>query len=183
MLGGFNWLDILILVLVVVGIGKGFADGLLRQIIGLAALYMGTILGAQYYAVLSGFVNFLFFNAPSKFVNAFAFFIILIAVSALTNWLVSDVYKSTKLQLLPVVDQLGGAILGLVTPLIVLTLALPVVTFAAGEPWPYFDATRTVVIQTLQTSRLLPIFDYFKPLILNAVGPWLPAGLPSLFNL
>ncbi len=183
MLGGFNGLDIVIFALVIVGIGVGFAQGLLRQVISLAALYIGAILGAQYYSLVAGFVNFVFFAAPSKFVNALSFFIIVILTSALIDWLVRDVLQSTRLQLLPIVDQLGGAIMGLVRPIIILTLALPVITFAAGEPWPYLEQTRVLVLQTLHTSRFLPVFEHFKPLILSTVGPWLPAGLPALFNL
>ncbi|MBI3913032.1 MAG: CvpA family protein [Chloroflexi bacterium] len=183
MIGGFNGLDIFILALVVVGIAVGFAQGLLRQVIGLAALYVGAILGAQYYNVLGGFLRFVLSSAPSKFINAIAFFIIVFAVSAIINFLVRDAYQSTKLRIFPVVDQLGGAIVGLVSPLITLTLVLPVIIFAASEPWPFFDQTRYLVTTALQTSRLLPIFEYFKPVILDAVGPWLPAGLPALFNL
>ncbi|MBI3741732.1 MAG: CvpA family protein [Chloroflexi bacterium] len=183
MIAGFNWVDILIFALVVAGIGVGFSQGLLRQVIGLAGLYMGAILGAQYYSVVAGAVGFVFFSAPSRFVNAVAFFFILLVSSAIIEWLVQDVLQTTKLQLLPVLDQLGGAILGLVRPIIILTLALPVIQFATSEPWPFIEQTRFLVTSGLQTSRLLIVFEYFKPFILSAVGPWLPAGLPSLFNL
>ena len=41
------WLDVVILFLLVLGLGIGYAQGLVRQAIGLAALYIGAILGAQ----------------------------------------------------------------------------------------------------------------------------------------
>ncbi len=183
MIGGFNGLDIFIFALVIVGIGVGLAQGLLRQVIGLAALYIGAILGAQYYSVLSGFLRFILLSAPSKFLNALSFFIILIAVYTLINLLANDAYQSTKLKIFPGVDQLGGALVGLVAPIITLTLALPVLTFATSESWPFFDQTRFIVIEMLETSRFLSVLEYFKPIILSAIGPWLPAGLPALFNL
>ena len=182
MFGGFNGLDIFIFVIVIVGIAVGFTQGLLRQVIGLAALYIGAILGAQYYSVLSGFLHFIFSSVPLKFMNAISFFIIVGASALVVDLLARDAYQSTKLQLLPIVDHLGGAILGLVTPLITITIVIPVLTFATGESWPLLEQTRFITIGALQTSRLLPLFDHFKPLILNAVSPWLPAGLPSVFN-
>lgn len=182
-LGGFNWLDILIFLLLILGLGIGYAQGLLRQMIGLAALYIGTILGAQYFFVVSGWMRALFTTAPSRFINALAFLIILGVVTTLINWLAYDAYHSMKLRLLPLVDHLGGSLLGLITAVTIISLALPLMTFATGEPWPWAEPTRLLIIAGLQTSRLLPIFDSLKLTLLNVLAPWLPSGLPSIFNL
>ncbi|MBI4787274.1 MAG: CvpA family protein [Chloroflexi bacterium] len=182
-LGGFNWLDVLVLFALIIGLGVGYAQGMLRQMIGLAALYVGAILGAQYYTVIAGAIRFVFNNAPSRFVNALGFFAILLIVTSLINWLAFDAYRSTNLKLFPIIDHLGGSILGLITTVIVISLFLPIVTFGAAEPWPWAEQTRLLIVAGIQTSRLLPIFDLFKPGLLNALGPWLPGGLPSIFNL
>ena len=184
LLGGFNWLDLVILLLLIVSLGIGYVQGLLRQIIGLAALYIATILGTQYHTILSGWIRFIIFQpSPSKFLNALSFFIIVFVVWSVISWLVYDVYRSAKLRLFPLIDQLGGSIIGLVTAVCAITMILPVIAFAVSEPWPWSEAARFSVAAGLQTSRLVSVFDSFKYLLLNAIGPWLPAGLPSIFNL
>lgn len=183
LLGGLNWLDLFILITLIVGFGVGYVEGLLRQVIGLGALYVGAIIGAQYFTVVAGWIRVIFSQAPSKFVNALAFFIILGVVTSVINWLFFDAYRSTRLRLFPLIDHLGGIVLGLVTTAITIGLALPVITFAVGEPWPLAEPTRFLVIEGLQTSRLLPVFDLLKPSLLDALGPWLPGGLPSIFHL
>ena len=184
LIAGFNWLDLLIFFLIIMSMAVGYAQGLLRQVIGLAALYIGAILGAQYYTVISDAIRHLAFQAgTSRFLNAFSFFVILIFVSAVINWLAHDAYHSTKLQLFPLVDQLGGALLGLVTMAVLISLALPVINFATSEPWAWSETARQLIATGFQTSHFLPFFDEFKPLLLGALRPWLPAGLPSLFDL
>ncbi len=184
LIGGFNWLDFLIFFLIILSMAVGFAQGLLRQVIGLAALYIGTILGAQYYIVISDFIRMLSFQTSSnRFLNAFSFFVILIFVTSVISWLAYDAYRSTKIQLMPLVDQLGGTLLGLVTMTIFVSIALPVIGFATSETWPWSETARQFVITGFKTSLLLPVFSAFKPLLLSALLPWLPSGLPSLLNL
>ncbi|MDE3091233.1 MAG: CvpA family protein, partial [Chloroflexota bacterium] len=180
-----NWLDFLIFFLIIAGMAIGYAQGLLRQVIGLAALYIGAVLGAQYFSVIGDWIRMFSFQSASssRFLNAFSFFVILILVSSIINWLAYDAYRSTKLRIFPLVDQLGGTVVGLATAMIALSLVLPVLAFATNEPWPWSESTRLFVIGGLQSSRLIVIFDEFKPLLLNALAPWLPAGLPALFSL
>jgi uncharacterized membrane protein required for colicin V production len=182
LIAGFNWLDFLIFFLIIASMAVGFATGLLRQVISLAALYIASILGAQYYTVVSGWISRFSLQSGNRFQDAFAFLVIVIVVSSIINWLAFDAYRSTRIRLVPLVDQLGGAILGLVTMVITISLVLPVIAFATGEPWPWSEPTRQLVMTGMQTSRVLPIFEQLKPLLLSALRPWLPAGLPSIFN-
>jgi uncharacterized membrane protein required for colicin V production len=182
-LGGFSWLDALILSLLIAGLVVGYAQGLLRQIVGLAALYVGAILGAQYYGLIAGAIRYVFANAPVHFVNALAFFIIVLGVTTLIEWLVFDAYRMTKLQFMPAVDHIGGSLLCLTTTVVAVSMCLPVIAFAVGESWPFGEPTRFLLMTGMQTSRLVPIFDFLKPGLLNALGPWLPGGLPAIFNL
>lgn len=183
LLTGLNWLDALLFIAVLIGLGIGYAQGMLRQMIGLLALYIGAILGAQYYVVISALVRWAFPDAPSRFTNALGFFFILIAVTSIVNWLVMDTYRSTRLQLFPLLDHIGGSILGIITTVVMLSLLVPVLTFATVEPWPWAESVRFMVALGLDTSRLLPVFDLVKPGLMNAIGPWMPNGLPSIFNL
>jgi uncharacterized membrane protein required for colicin V production len=184
LVGGFNWLDFLIFLVVIGSMIIGYSQGLLRQVIALAALYISVILGAQYYPLVSDWIRGLTFQtSTNKFLNAFAFFVILIFVNSVINWLAYDAYRSTKLRLTPLIDQFGGTVLGLVIAVVGISIAVPVITFATSEPWPWSETARRLMIAGIQTSQVLPIFNEFKPLLLSALLPWLPTGLPSLLNL
>jgi len=180
---GLNWIDVILLLLIVTSLAIGFAQGMFRQMIGLAALYIAMILAAQYYIPVSNFIRAVIFQPTSRFLNAIAFFIIVVAVWSLITWMAFDVYSSTKLRLFPLVDQLGGSILSLVTTVVALTLILPVILFMVGEPWPSNELIRVGIETGMETSRLVPIFTAMKPAILTSLTPWLPLGLPSIFNL
>ena len=182
-LGGLNWIDLIILFLVLSSLAVGFAQGMLRQIIGLAALYVATILATQYYTTVGDFIRAIIFQPTSRFLNAISFFVIVVVVWLLISWLAFDAYSSTKVRLFPLLDQLGGSILSLVTLIAILSLTLPIITFVVGETWPGNEATRASIEQGLLTARLVPVFEVLKPLFLSGILPWLPHGLPSIFNL
>ena len=178
-----NWIDLILLLLIVTSLAIGFAQGMLRQIIGLAALYIAMILAAQYYILVGDLIRAIMFQPTSRFLNAIAFFIIVIVVWSLISWMAFDAYGSTKLRLFPLIDQLGGSILSLTTVMVALTLVLPVIFFMVGEPWPGNETWRSGIELGLQASRLVPIFTSMKLAILSSLAPWLPIGLPSIFNL
>ena len=182
-LGGFDWVDLIILALIIASLAVGFAQGMLRQMIGLAALYLAMVLAAQYYIPLGNFIRAIMFQPTSRFLNVISFFIILVAVWSLIIGLAFDAYSSTKLRLLPLVDHLGGSILGFASVIVALTLVLPVISFMVGEPWPGNESVRSTIDLGMQVSRLVPIFASIKPEILAWLAPWLPMGLPSIFNL
>src|SRR5574341_756288 len=174
--GGFNWFDLLILILLTLGVAIGYAPGVVRQIMGIAALYIATILAAQYFFVVAGWIRFVFTNAPIRIANALAFFIILSATLALINYLAADAYSSTRLEMFPLLDSFGGGTLGLATTFISIIVALPVLAFATSEPLPFLEPTRLLIAQGLEASRFVPLFASLKPALLNVLAPWLPGG-------
>lgn len=182
--GIFNWFDVVIFLIVAAGLLVGYTQGLLRQIIGLAALYLATIVATQYYIPFANLIYNAMSLSPSRFVAVVSFLAIFFVVSALINILASDAYQMTKLRIFPTIDQLGGSFLGLVTIVIILGLFLPILQFVSGETLPYFDNARVALVQGMQNSRLVPAFIYFRRDLLNAIAPWLPNGqIPSIFNL
>lgn len=179
---GFNWIDALILLVLAFGLAIGYAQGLLRQIFGIAALYIAMVLAAQYFFAVAGFIRSIFTNAPIRIVNAVGFFIILIAIVTLINFLAADAYRSTRLEIFPLLDNLGGSALGLMTQFIFIIVAIPVLAFATSEPLPYLEPTRILIVQGLEGSRFVPVFVALKPVLLNVLSPWLPGGLPAILS-
>ena len=183
-LGLYNWMDFAIFLIVAGGLLVGYTQGLLRQIIGLAALYLATIVATQYYLTVSKTIYGALSVSPSRFVNLLSFLFIFFTITAIINILAADAYQMTKLRLYPVLDHLGGSLLGLVTIIILLCLFLPIFQFVSGEPFPYFDNAREAFVQGLENSRLVTVIYIFRPELFKAIVPWLPNGqIPSIFNL
>jgi len=181
-LAAFNWLDLVIFLIVGVSLAIGFMQGILRQVIGLAAFYIAITLAAQYYAPLSDFVQRILFQPTSRFLNAITFFVIVVVVWLLITWLAFDAYRSTKFHFLPAIDQLGGSLVSLATTLAALALIAPVVNFMVSEPWPGAEVVQQTLSSAFKTSVLVKQLLLLKDHLINAITPWLPYGIPSIFK-
>jgi uncharacterized membrane protein required for colicin V production len=183
-LGGFNWIDLLILVVAVASLAIGYLQGMIKQVVWLAAMYVATILGAQYYSLVGGWIRALTFGEQtSRIVNVIAFFVIVVVVSFLLSWIASDLFPLKRAKVFPLLNQIGGSILGLASMIVLTSVVLWVILFSTGEPWPGYDSIRFQLMAGLHSSQLVPIFDALKEPLLKAILPFLPAGLPSIFNL
>ncbi|MBI5955444.1 MAG: CvpA family protein, partial [Chloroflexi bacterium] len=52
-LANINWLDVLIVALLVLGVAVGFFQGLVRQLLGLLTFYISLVLATQYHLVVT----------------------------------------------------------------------------------------------------------------------------------
>jgi membrane protein required for colicin V production len=184
-MGGFNWVDIVIIILLLTGMAIGFTQGLIRQLIGLVALYIGLVLATQFFRPLSQAGADVMNTAPNTLSNAAAFFVILIAAMSVINYFALDAYKSTKIRLIPFLDQITGIFLGVLSMWIVLSVAVNVLAFAANtQVWPGNSETFRLVLRNgLEQSRLVEVTSTTLPMIVSTIRPWLPGGLPALFDL
>lgn len=181
-----NWVDLVLFLFLVGGLIVGFTRGLLWEFIGLASLYVGTVIATQYYAYLTDFLRRLAGQtASTKLLTVMAFLFLLFFIALLMSWLVSDVFRSTKLKIPASIDYLGGTVIGLTSVVALIILLAPIVVFATSETWPagWPEAMRGFFSVELEHSFLMPIFNELKPLMLESLKPWLPTGyLPSIFS-
>ncbi len=187
-----NWMDFAFILLLLAGMLIGYAQGLLRQIITLAALYLGAIVGAQYFRFLANAFKPLLPTTPGTVLNMVAFFIILFVVMIILMLLGRDAFN-IKLKLIPWFNHLCGMVLGLVTIWIILTLVANILTFTVNVPWDLqtqdaqawkqADQMRQTLRDGLDGSLFVDYTKYTFPAIISAIKPWLPAGMPALFDL
>ncbi len=178
-----NWLDLILIILLAVGMAVGYRQGLLREVIGLAAMYLGAILAAQYFQPLANTFKNLFPTTPGTLLNVIAFFIILFSAMGLVNFLAYDAYKMTHLRILPTLDHFGGLLVGLVSTWVLLTIAINVIGFStANQGWAGAETFRIMLKQGITSSQLADATASTLPTILSALKPWLPTGLPAIFN-
>ena len=112
-----NWLDIVILVVMAVGILFGLRNGLIKAVLSLAGLIAGIILAGRLYVPLAERLTFI----PSEIAvipqvnpaELVAFAIILIGVVLIASILAAMLKWAVSLVMLGWVNHLGGAVFGL----------------------------------------------------------------------
>ncbi|MCC7296094.1 MAG: CvpA family protein [Acidobacteria bacterium] len=104
-----GWLDIVLAVIIIAAVVIGLIKGLLRELIGLAAVVGGFILAAYHYQkaadLLGGLVRG---PLAARFLGFLLIFVLVVLAGALVTFLVSKLMKGT----LRVLDHLMGGVFG-----------------------------------------------------------------------
>lgn len=181
---GFNWLDFVLIVLLLIGMAVGYAQGLIRQLIGLGALYVALVLATTFFRWGSQTIAQILKIAPNTLTNAITFFAILLVVMGTVNFLGLDAYKSTKLKLMPFLDHITGMLLGVLSMWIIVSIAVSVLMFSVNtQIWFNAETAQLIVKSGLNTSQLAAVTSTTLPVIVSTIRVWLPNGLPAVFNL
>jgi membrane protein required for colicin V production len=110
-----NWLDVIIIVLIIVPAFIGFRAGIIKALFIAAGVIVGVVLAGRLSGSLGGALTFIS-NPDIARVVAFAFILVVVMIAAmvaarLVKWAVSAV-------LLGWVNRLGGIILGIILGMI-----------------------------------------------------------------
>ncbi len=142
-------------------------------------------MATQFFQPTSRFFGDLLNEPPTTLTNALAFFGIFFLVLSIVNFLALDAYKSTKIRLIPIFDHIGGMLLGVVSMWIILTIATNVLSFAVNtQGWTGSAAGMQAFLKNgLDNSRIAELTASTLPMIVATIRPWLPTGLPALFEL
>lgn len=178
-----NVLDLIIVALAAVGMVMGWRQGLIRQLLGMAAFYVALVLGAQYYRLVGGWAMSVFPNAIWVAVDTLAFVFVFIVVLLTFTWVGRQVYADTHIPFFSLLDSLAGALFGVITACLQVIIVLSLVRFVLSVPWFDWEGTRQVILQVFRTSALEPSFVGAAPILYVLIRPWLPSGLPALFSL
>jgi membrane protein required for colicin V production len=107
----FNWLDIVLFIVICVTLVIGIIKGLVRQVIGLLAVIVGLILALLYYP----YIAYLFGRVVSSqvlsyFLGFISIFLFVLCLGGIISWLVSKMIKGP----LKFMNNLLGGALGLI---------------------------------------------------------------------
>ena len=177
-----NALDLIILALLAAGMLTGWQQGLIRQLLGMAAFYVALVLGAQYHRLIGGWVMAIAPDAAWVAVDTLAFLFIFIVVLLTFTWVGRQVYADTHIPFFSALDGLAGALFGVLAACLQVIIALSLVRFVLSVSWFEWESTRQVILQVFRTSALEPIFTGAAPMLYVLIRPWLPSGLPALLS-
>lgn len=110
-----NWLDIVILIIIVIPTLIGLKVGIIKALLGIVGVVVGVILAGRYYVVLAEHLTFI--SQPSL-ARIAAFAIILIVVMIIAAVLASVIKWVASAVMLGWVNRLGGAVFGFVLGMI-----------------------------------------------------------------
>jgi len=132
-----NWIDILLLILLVAAIIVGSKKGLIRELVALAVLTATVIITVNYIDVIA--IKVYEAVGGSPLVTAIISFIILLAIIyAVFKLLGMLFYKIANLQKLGKKDQLGGALVGALRGWVIISFVVFVV-FLMPLPERFYD--------------------------------------------
>ena len=142
-----NWLDIVIIVVIVVAAFGGLLIGLIASALSLAGIIVGIILAGRYYLAFSQHLGFLPGESAAQ-VAAFA--IILVGVMLVALALAMVLRWALSLIKLGLIDRIGGAVLGLAGGLLLCGAALAI--------WVKFFGAGATITGSFLASLLLEHF-------------------------
>ena len=179
-----NWLDIVILITIVVGVWRGVKTG----IIGAAIMAVGGLVGWMVAGRVSDDIGGIFDSLASDTIVTTASYVVIIAAAILASIYIAKIVRpaltAATLGLSAAVDKIGGLVLGLVFGLVVSAVLIvamarltydfeppdagPVPLTTSGVP---VEATREHLEDTLAESAAAPLFvDVLDVLPGNALG-------------
>jgi uncharacterized membrane protein required for colicin V production len=173
-----TWLDAVMVLLLVSSIGFGFHQGLLRQIVLLAALYIGTILSAQYYLWGADLILTMISGLSTEIARMIAFILMVVIFTVVVTWLIWTAYRETRLPTVVMLDEVTGAVLGAVLGVFAISLSLILIQYALDAPWPEGNSVKAALHMGMLNSSLQSAFSSPVPLIQATLRPWMPAGTP-----
>lgn len=124
-----NWLDIVIIVLLVASVIGGIFNGLIKTLFGLAGLIVGVVLAGRFYGSLADFMGFISNENAARVV---AFIVIFACVCILAGILGLLLTKFVSAITLGWINRLLGGLFGLLTGSILIGAILVILVKYAG---------------------------------------------------
>lgn len=127
-------IDIIILVLLALAIIKGLKDGLVRQVGGIAGLFLGIFLAGRFSALMSGWLHSAIPSLSENVVKVISFLIIVIAVCICMALLGRLLEKIIKITTLGWVNRLLGVLLSVFTVVLLTGVLISLIEYV-NDTW------------------------------------------------
>jgi membrane protein required for colicin V production len=105
-----NWLDIVIIVVLAVGVFLGLKTGLIKMVVSLAGLILGIFMAGRLYQALADRMTFISSERAAQVVAYIIILVVILIAAAIVAWLLSKIISAIMLGW---ANRLGGAIVGL----------------------------------------------------------------------
>lgn len=157
-----NWLDIILLTIMILTAIVGIFKGFVRQVIGLIAVLAGLVLASLYYEQTAGLFAFVKDALLGNFLGFLVIFVIVLIAGAILSHIITKVMKGP----LALANRLFGALFGFVKAVLICgIIVFALVSFEIAKP-------------ALETSVLAPACLGVTRGVINMI----PQDLRAKFN-
>ena len=183
-LSQLSWMDLVIILLLAAGVFVGFTQGIIRYVLNVLAVILAFILASQLARPLFDLLSF--WTAFTPEVRELILFIILFIGFVVGGWFVIRAfYRRTRLPIARQLDEIGGAIFGLVWAAVLITFQLLVLdSLFAGrtEAVPgvgglraYYDAMNSSLLVAFFRETIIPTAGFLA-------RPFVPSDIARLLQ-
>lgn len=177
-----NILDIFIVVIILVTFLWGFKVGLIRQLLGLAALYIGIVIAVLGYESLGNAMKAMSPGFTVDASYAVAFLLITLVVTAILIGVTYAIYQHTTLPALGMFDQILGGFAGLLSGLLLLGMLMLVLHYGLLVDWGTANGTRDSLRIAQESSFLKPVLTQVSDLVVAFIRPWTANRTPAILD-
>lgn len=166
----YNWLDLIILIVMAAAVIQGVRAGLIRSIFSVAGLAAGFLAAINFYAP-AGSMIIKHINLPQIIADVLSFIVIFAVTTAAIHLIGSFIAILTKIKLLKFADRVGGSAAGLLVGFILVGIIMIMIT-----AFPLFNGLHDQIEQ----SYLAPHIVENTLQIYGELGKLLPVEMPQL---
>lgn len=179
-LAQLGWMDLLIILVLAVGVFIGFTQGMIRYVLNCIAVLVAFILASQLTGPIVDLLRFWTAFTPEG--RKLLIFVLLFLAFVVGGWFaIRALYRRTRLPIAKQLDELGGAIFGLLWVALLITFHLLVfdTSFGPGADeggWvpAYVKAMNDSLIVQFLRDTLVPTAGFL-------VRPFVPDEVARLF--
>jgi hypothetical protein len=176
-----NWIDLVVILVLALGVFAGFTQGAIVYGLNVLALLVAFVVAAQLKGPILDLLAFWGAFTPEG--RELLIFVLLFIGLSLTAWLVIyAAYRRTRLPIVKQLDEVGGAILGLLYVALFISLHLVVLDsyyLGGGAPvgWvaAYYEAVDSSLIVQFFRESVIPIAGF-------VVRPFVPGEIADLLS-
>lgn len=177
LLSRLNWVDLAIIVVLAVGVFAGFTQGMIRYVLNAIAVIVAFVLASQLKEPIHDLLGF--WTAFTAEGRELLIFVILFFGFVIAGWFViRALYRRTRLPVVKQLDEIGGAIFGLLFVALVLSFQLVVYDSffrGGGETggWVagYYEALNSSLIIAFFRETLIPTAGFLaRPFVPDEIA-------------
>ncbi len=183
-----NWIDLFIVILLAGGVFIGWTQGLIRYALSGVGVLVAFVLASQLKGPLSDMLGFwTAFSPPVR--ELWIFFVLFVGLTLAAWFIVRALYRRTRLPIARQLDELGGAVLGMIfAALAIVFLVVLLDSFFDSETVPAFAKNEAgflrAIHETMNDSLLVSVFrEAIIPTAGYVTRPFVPSQIAEFLHL
>jgi uncharacterized membrane protein required for colicin V production len=171
-------IDLLIVALLAAGVFAGFTQGMIRYALNIVVVIAAFVIAGQLRTPLFNLLDF--WNAFTPELRLQIVFLVLFLGLAIGGWFIVRVFwRGTRMPIAKQLDELGGAVLGLLFAALSIVMTLVVMdTFFKTAPDAATNASGPLagIYQAMNSSVLV---EFFRSALIPTIGQFVRVLVPS----